>query len=223
MAAPSSDPSTIIATTAGARRGLPGNRPEDPHADREHHRRGDAGPHGGEDHLLHRHRPDRERGQEPVLDLVAVGELDDQRQGGALQPGEDGGQGHQPGEEHLRRSRVGRSPSSVRTLPKTKRRKRGWRITWARKIGNSRPVTKRSRRRMASPVCHGPHGRERRAGSAIGPVRWRSRHRRDLPVRWMKTSSRVGSPSRTSVEPGAGRARWPGPPAPPATPARPAT
>ena len=35
-------------------------------------------------------------GEQPVLDLVAVGELDDQGQCRALQTGQDGGQGHQP-------------------------------------------------------------------------------------------------------------------------------
>ena len=44
---------------------------------------------------------DGQRGEQPVLDLVAVGELDDQRERRALEPGEDGGQGHQSGEEDL--------------------------------------------------------------------------------------------------------------------------
>ena len=39
-------------------------------------------------------------------------------------------------------------------------------MTWARKTGNSRPVTNRSRRRMASAVIHGPH----RGSSAAGPA-----------------------------------------------------
>ena len=43
---------------------------------------------------------DRERGEQAVLDLVAVGELDDQGQRRALQAGEHGGQRHQPREEH---------------------------------------------------------------------------------------------------------------------------
>ena len=39
-------------------------------------------------------------------------------------------------------------------------------MTWARKTGNSRPVTNRSRRRMASPVIHGPQ----RGSSVVGPA-----------------------------------------------------
>ena len=42
-----------------------------------------------------------QRGQQTVLDLVAVGELDDQREGGALEAGEDRGQRHQARKEDL--------------------------------------------------------------------------------------------------------------------------
>jgi hypothetical protein len=76
-------------------------RPEDPDADGEHDRAGHEPAHGGEDDLLHGDRAHRERRQQPVLDLVGVGELDHQGQRRALQPGQDGGQGHQPREEHL--------------------------------------------------------------------------------------------------------------------------
>ena len=44
--------------------------------------------------------PIGQRGEQAVLDLVAVGELDDQGKRRALQAGEDGGQGHQPRKQH---------------------------------------------------------------------------------------------------------------------------
>jgi hypothetical protein len=90
-----------MTTTATPVEACQGMLPRIQIAHREHDGCGHAGPHGGEDHLLHRHRADGKRGQQPVLDLVAVGELDDQRKGSALQPGEDRGQGHQAGEEDL--------------------------------------------------------------------------------------------------------------------------
>ncbi len=53
--------------------------------------------------------PRGQRGEQPVLDLVAVGELDDEGEGGALEPGEHAGQGHETREEDVARSQAGRS------------------------------------------------------------------------------------------------------------------
>ena len=96
-----------MATTPTGGTGGPRDRAEQPDPDGEHDGGGHRPPHGRKDHLLDGHRPRRQGGEQPVLDLVAVGELDDEREGGALEPGEDAGQGHETREEDVGVTRAG--------------------------------------------------------------------------------------------------------------------